>query len=393
MIVIAGKNNIAVHGLELALRKYDRNQIAVVCNKNETGVDGWQRSLRKFALDNQVQEITLEEAYARTSICFLSLEFDSLVVPERFKTENIFNIHFSLLPKYKGMFTSVWPIYNADKKSGVTLHYLDKGIDTGDVISQVEFSIESNWVSRDVYFAYIKYSCSLLEDNFESVVSGLCKGKPQECMGSTYYSNKSIDFSNLLLPKKATAWEYRNYIRAFSFREYQFVSVEGSKVVWAEILPAKSTAKCGELFNATKNYVDMASIDYDLRLYFDCLDEFLAACKVNDLVAVKRLRFNISGINDAIVNGWTPLIVASFFGSFEVVRYLLSEGADPQRPNIKGTTPLMYAKDAFFSGRCFKTFGLLMSAGADLVQVDYSGKQLYDYLTSAQICDLQKSLG
>ena len=99
MIVIAGKNNIAVYGLELALRKYDRNQIAVVCNKNETGVDGWQRSLRKFALDNQVQEITLEEAYARTSICFLSLEFDSLVVPERFKTVNIFNIHFSLLPK------------------------------------------------------------------------------------------------------------------------------------------------------------------------------------------------------------------------------------------------------------------------------------------------------
>ena len=125
MLVIAGKNNIAVHGLELALRKFHHSDIAVVCNKNEHGVDGWQRSLRKCAQDNGVKEITLEQAYSCASVCFLSLEFDLLVSPERFATQNIFNIHFSLLPKYKGMFTSVWPILNADDESGVTLHYLD----------------------------------------------------------------------------------------------------------------------------------------------------------------------------------------------------------------------------------------------------------------------------
>ncbi|MGY4659547.1 hypothetical protein [Pseudomonas chlororaphis] len=48
MIVIAGKN-ISVFGLERALRQFSPDEIAVVCNRNDTGVDGWQRSLRAAA--------------------------------------------------------------------------------------------------------------------------------------------------------------------------------------------------------------------------------------------------------------------------------------------------------------------------------------------------------
>ncbi|WP_239694093.1 MULTISPECIES: hypothetical protein [unclassified Pseudomonas] len=45
---------------------------------------------------------------------------------------------------------------------------------------------------------------------------------------------------------------------------------------------------------------------------------------------------------------------------------MLQQGADPERPNNKGTTPLMYAKDAYLTGRCRKTFQLLLRKGARL---------------------------
>ena len=55
-----------------------------------------------------------------------------------------FNIHGSLLPKYRGRTPHVWAIINGEKKTGVTAHLIDSGCDTGDVIDQIEISIEEN---------------------------------------------------------------------------------------------------------------------------------------------------------------------------------------------------------------------------------------------------------
>ena len=74
-------------------------------------------------------------------IFFISLEFDKIINTSLFKTTNLFNIHFSLLPRYKGMYTSILPILNGDKISGVTLHKIDRGIDTGDIIDKCSFRL------------------------------------------------------------------------------------------------------------------------------------------------------------------------------------------------------------------------------------------------------------
>lgn len=50
-------------------------------------------------------------------------------------------IHASLLPKYRGGAPLVWAMINGEKKTGVTLFYFDEGVDTGDIIDQVEFEI------------------------------------------------------------------------------------------------------------------------------------------------------------------------------------------------------------------------------------------------------------
>lgn len=53
----------------------------------------------------------------------------------------IINYHNSLLPKHKGCNAHIWSIWENDKKSGITWHKVDCGIDTGEIILQKEIQI------------------------------------------------------------------------------------------------------------------------------------------------------------------------------------------------------------------------------------------------------------
>src|SRR5688572_20055592 len=105
-ICIAGKNNIAVEAVEYILNFIPKENLYLIGNKTDNGQDTWQRSLKKFAIDNDIALVEQKDVYDIDNLLFISLEFDRLINPAKYKTDRIFNIHFSLLPKYKGMFTS-----------------------------------------------------------------------------------------------------------------------------------------------------------------------------------------------------------------------------------------------------------------------------------------------
>ena len=48
------------------------------------------------------------------------------------------NVHASLLPKYRGGAPIHWCLLNGEEKTGVTIMYMDKGMDTGDMIAKKE---------------------------------------------------------------------------------------------------------------------------------------------------------------------------------------------------------------------------------------------------------------
>ena len=60
------------------------------------------------------------------------------------------NLHPALLPSYKGPFPDFWMYYNTEKKGGVTVHYIDDGEDTGDIIYQEEYGIPLGMKSPDM---------------------------------------------------------------------------------------------------------------------------------------------------------------------------------------------------------------------------------------------------
>lgn len=54
----------------------------------------------------------------------------------------IVGLHSSLLPKYRGAAPLVWQMINGESKAGITLFYMDQGIDSGDIVAQAEEIIE-----------------------------------------------------------------------------------------------------------------------------------------------------------------------------------------------------------------------------------------------------------
>src|SRR5690606_13123102 len=102
------------------------------------------------------------DLYNIENLLFLSLEYDRIIRPEIFKSSKLYNLHFSLLPAYKGVFTSILPILNGERQTGVTLHKIDNGIDTGDIIFQKNIDITEDINSLQLYKRYSDIGYKLL---------------------------------------------------------------------------------------------------------------------------------------------------------------------------------------------------------------------------------------
>lgn len=62
------------------------------------------------------------------------------------------NYHPSLLPRYRGGSAIAWAIICGEKETGVTIHYIDEGIDTGDIILQESVPISPEDTTVTLYF-------------------------------------------------------------------------------------------------------------------------------------------------------------------------------------------------------------------------------------------------
>lgn len=70
------------------------------------------------------------------------------------------NVHSDKLPKYRGVNPSFWSLLNQEKQSAVTVHFVNEGIDDGDIIIQDVFNIQESKSLHDVYVKVLKIAPS-----------------------------------------------------------------------------------------------------------------------------------------------------------------------------------------------------------------------------------------
>lgn len=113
--------------------------------------------------------------------------------------DRIINLHISLLPWNRGADPNLWS-YLENTPRGVTIHFIDKGVDTGDIISQKEvyFSIENETLATS-YMRLQDEILMLFEKTWPLIRTGKNK-RIQQPKGGTLH--KSIDknrFEHLLI--------------------------------------------------------------------------------------------------------------------------------------------------------------------------------------------------
>ena len=83
---------------------------------------------------------------------------------EIIKNLTIYNIHYGLLPDYKGRHPNFYSFINNEKYLGITLHEVDEGIDTGKAISSYKF--ENRWkiTEKEIFYKQTSTIVILLED-------------------------------------------------------------------------------------------------------------------------------------------------------------------------------------------------------------------------------------
>jgi methionyl-tRNA formyltransferase len=380
LICVAGKNEIAVKGLELLENNYSSYDICCIPNATDDGTNSWQRSLVKRAKELNIPIVSLDDIYQYENLIFISMEFAELIKTSKFKSPNLYNIHFSKLPKYKGMYTSAHPILNGEEETGVTLHLIDDGIDTGNIIDQHSFEILNTDTARDLYLKYLENGYQLLKNNIDYIINGQLTSKPQESKGSSYYSMKSIDYSLISVDYIKTATEVHNQIRAFTFREYQMPTYHGWQIIKSTITPDRSLQRAGTLLKETEEYFLVSTIDYNVTLIKDYYSILWESCRTGiQKDVINCIRF-IEDINLRNKNGWNAVIIAVYNGHYDLLRMLIEQGANVDSTNYKGTTVLMYALSYFEKTQDDSIIKILLQAKANTFSRDGHNKSLRDYI-------------
>jgi methionyl-tRNA formyltransferase len=104
--------------------------------------------------------------------------------------EGTINFHNGPLPRYGGANVCSWAIINGERDHGVTWHYLDRGIDTGDIIAQRFFEIAPDETAITLIIKCINAGIELFKEVLPRLIDGSVKVVKQDASKATYYSLK-----------------------------------------------------------------------------------------------------------------------------------------------------------------------------------------------------------
>ena len=104
----------------------------------------------------------------------------------------IINLHPSLLPWNRGYYPNFWSIFD-DTPKGVSIHKIDKGIDTGDILVQKEIFFEEEDTLKTTYHKVRVAIVNLLFDNWIKIKNFELKGFKKNDVKGTHHYKKDFD--------------------------------------------------------------------------------------------------------------------------------------------------------------------------------------------------------
>jgi len=100
----------------------------------------------------------------------------------------VVNVHFGMLPFYRGMSPYMWALSRGEAEIGITAHFMDERFDTGDIIAQRIVRVRSQDSACAVYLRGCLVARDILLEIARSADEGTIPRRVQPRDGGTYYS-------------------------------------------------------------------------------------------------------------------------------------------------------------------------------------------------------------
>ncbi|WP_368935181.1 methionyl-tRNA formyltransferase [Alcaligenes faecalis] len=179
-----------------------------------------------------------------------------------------FNIHASLLPRWRGAAPIQRAIQVGDAATGITIMQMDEGLDTGDMLVRSELVIRDDHSAATLHDDLAQLGAQALLEALQQVRDGTLQATPQPEEGVTYAEKLSKAESVLDLSQPAKELERR--IRAFDPVPGSTLSLPGLEQpvkVWrAQAVEQKHSAEPGQVLSVSAQGIEVACGEGVLRL-------------------------------------------------------------------------------------------------------------------------------
>lgn len=278
-IVFAGTPDFAVPSLRAAA---ERNEVVAVYTQPDRPA-GRGRGLAPSPVKRAAQALSIpvhqpenfRSAEARETLAALKPDLMvvvayGLILPQSvldIPTEGCWNVHASLLPRWRGAAPIQRAIQAGDTRTGVCLMRMEKGLDTGPVLLSQAIDISADETGGQLHDRLATLGAQVLTDGLGLLRAGLRpQARPQADDGVTYAHK--LDKAGAKLDWARPAAELANKVHAFNpwpMAEAQ-IAGERLRLHGAVALPKQSDAEPGTVVAAGRDGIDVACGEGVLRV-------------------------------------------------------------------------------------------------------------------------------
>lgn len=165
------------------------------------------------------------------------------------------NVHASLLPAWRGAAPIQRAVLNGDRTGGVTMMYMDEGLDTGDIILQRSMEIPPEMTGGEYHDAMASLGGEALREFLRLAESGTIPRRKQT--GDFTYASK-IEKADQLVTFRETAEQTHNRIRAMAPMPSAYSFLNGKRVKLHASCVRNGNGEPGEILSAGKDGIEVA---------------------------------------------------------------------------------------------------------------------------------------
>ena len=263
-IILVGQGPFGEKVLDTLIRQGE-NIVAVFCPKDKSG-EAMSATAENSGIalfrPAKMKDAEVREAFVDLSPDLVILAFVTDIIPEALldiPPLGTICYHPSLLPKHRGASGINWAVIQGDTRTGLTILWVDKGIDTGPILLQKEVEILPDDTTGSLYFNQLfKMGVDAIIEAVALIKSGKAPKIPQDDSLATY--EPPCDDTVAAVDWSKPASDVYNLVRGCDPQPGAFSTIKGGKVRFykARLLEPIADQVPGEIVDINEGEVVVA---------------------------------------------------------------------------------------------------------------------------------------